>query len=93
MEEGSGLASSRHTFDELLDQAQSAFIRRLSLRCPRLTPTELKVCTLLKVNLRSREIASMLQTSVRNIESHRYWIRKKLAIPTSTNLSTFLSAI
>ncbi|MBC8145743.1 MAG: helix-turn-helix transcriptional regulator [bacterium] len=92
--EASTLPSTpRLTLDEWLDQTKHSFIRRLSERFPALTPTELKICSLLKLSMRTREIANLLQTSVRNIESHRYWIRKKLLLPTSTNLSTFLTAV
>lgn len=80
------------TLDDWLEQSKHSFARRLSERFPTLTPTELKVCSLLKLSMRTREIASLMQTSVRNIESHRYWIRKKLGISKSTNLSTFLTA-
>jgi DNA-binding CsgD family transcriptional regulator len=91
--DGTPRRTSRRTFDEWLDQSKRTFIRRLSSRFPMLTPTQLKICSLLQLNLRTREIASLLHTSVRNIESHRYWIRKKLEIPGSTNLSTFLTGV
>lgn len=91
--DGSTRHTSRRTFDEWLDQSKRTFIRRLSARFPMLTPTELKICSLLQLNLRSREIASLLRTSVRNIESHRYWIRKKLSIASEINLSTYLTSL
>jgi DNA-binding CsgD family transcriptional regulator len=90
---GTTPSRSRRTFDEWFDQSKRVFVRKLSARFPKLTPTELKICSLLKLNLQTREIASLLHTSVRNIESHRYWIRKKLALPKSVNLSTFLTAV
>lgn len=93
VEEGTTPTTTRRTFDEWLDQSKRTFVRRLSVRFPTLTPTELKICSLLKLNMRTREIASLLHTSVRNIESHRYWIRKKLALPKAVNLSTYLTAL
>lgn len=91
--DGTSRRTSRRTFDEWLDQSKRSFIRRLSARFPMLTPTELKICSLLQLNMRTREIAGLLRTSVRNIESHRYWIRRKLSLPGSTNLSTYLTSV
>ena len=85
--------ATRQTFDEWFDESQRQFIQKLSRRFPSLTPMELKVCSLLRNNLRSREIANLLHMSVRSVESHRYWIRKKLDLPSSSNLVAFLTAL
>lgn len=66
------------------------FLERLSRRCPRLTPAELKVCAMLKINLSNKEIAGLLSVSLRNVESHRYSIRKKLGLPSDANLTASL---
>jgi len=65
----------------------------LAERCPRLTPTELKVCALLKINLSNKEVGKLLSVSLRNVESHRYSIRKKLGLPSETNLSSYLAGL
>lgn len=69
------------------------FVRTLSTQYPKLTPTELKVCALLKINLSNKEIADLLSVSLRNVESHRYSIRKKLALPSEVNLSVHLASM
>jgi DNA-binding CsgD family transcriptional regulator len=61
--------------------------------CPQLTPMELKICSLLKLHLSTKQVAGLLHTSVRNIENHRYRIRKKLFLQTEEHLPTFFARI
>jgi tetratricopeptide (TPR) repeat protein len=80
-------------FEEQFQQLHEAFIHILSERCPQLTPTELKICSLMKINLSSKEIARLLYTSLRTIESHRYNIKKKLNLPGEMTLASMISAL
>lgn len=41
---------------------------------------ELKLCALLKMQIASKDIAEMLNLSLRNIENHRYRLRKNLTL-------------
>jgi len=67
------------------------FLTRLSQAFPQLTPTELKLCALLKNNLSSKDIARLLNISVRSVESHRLSIRTKLRLKRKDNLVQFLT--
>lgn len=78
-------------FKENLRQTDQRFLRRLAERYPMLTPTELQVCALIKMEMASKEIASILVVSVRDVESHRYNLRKKLPLSANESLATFLS--
>ncbi len=55
-----------------------------------MTANELKLCTYLRMNLSTKEIAQLLNISVRGVEISRYRLRKKLGINTETNLFDFL---
>jgi tetratricopeptide (TPR) repeat protein/DNA-binding CsgD family transcriptional regulator len=79
------------TFNEQFEQIHHDFVKTLTQKFPSLSPTELKVCALLKINLTTKEIASILAVSVRTIEDHRTNIRKKLGIDSKTNFVTFLA--
>lgn len=77
-------------FEEHLEQLSPGHMRGLQERFPELTPTELKVCTLLGSNLTSKDIANLLNLSIHTVETHRRRIRKKLGLAPDTNLTTFM---
>ena len=58
-----------------------------------MTPTELKVCALMRTQLNTKQIASLLSTSQRTVEGHRRFIRRKLELGRDENLQTFLAAL
>jgi ligand-binding sensor domain-containing protein/DNA-binding CsgD family transcriptional regulator len=77
-------------FAEHFDKIHSDFIVKLKEAYPDITPNELKLCTYLRMNLSSKEIAQLMNISVRGVEIGRYRLRKKLGISTETNLFDFL---
>jgi ligand-binding sensor domain-containing protein/DNA-binding CsgD family transcriptional regulator len=72
------------------DKVHSDFLRILKTIYPALSSHELKLCAYLRMNLSSKEIAQLENISVRGVEISRYRLRKKLKIPTETNLFDFL---
>lgn len=57
----------------------------------RLSPRELEICSMMRQGLKTREIARLLQLSLRTVETHRYAIRKKFNLLNSkVNLMTYL---
>jgi DNA-binding CsgD family transcriptional regulator len=68
----------------------SDFLISLKDKFPTLSGNELKLCTYLRMNLSSKEIAQLMNISVRGVEIGRYRLRKKLQIPTEVNLFEFL---
>jgi DNA-binding CsgD family transcriptional regulator/tetratricopeptide (TPR) repeat protein len=81
------------TFELQFQSIYADFTASLLQRCQDLTPTELRICSLLKLGLSSKQIADSLCASPRTIEWHRTSIRKKLRLALNDNLTTFLSAI
>ncbi len=69
------------------------FAKKLYEKFPDLTPTENKMCTLLRLNLKSHEIARLFCLSERSVETHRFNIRKKVGISREENLGGFLNAL
>lgn len=77
-------------FQKNFDLIHENFFRNLKERFPSLTPTDLKLCALLRLNYSSKEIADMLSISVRGVEAARYRLRKKLQLAESDNLVDFM---
>lgn len=72
------------------DKTHNDFFVALKARHKNLTPNELKLCAYLRMNLSTKEMAQLMNISVRGVEVSRYRLRKKLDIPTETNLFTYL---
>ncbi|MEQ9265731.1 MAG: hypothetical protein RLN81_10950, partial [Balneolaceae bacterium] len=77
-------------FEQLYDQAHGNFFKRLKETYPQLTPSDLRLCAYLRMNLASKEIAPLLNISVRGVEERRYRLRKRLDITTDTNLTELI---
>lgn len=77
-------------FEEHLERLSPGHMQALQERFAELTPTELKVCTLLGSNLTSKDIANLLNLSTHTVETHRRRIRKKLSLSPETNLTMFM---
>ncbi len=69
------------------------FLNKIKERYPAINQQELKLSAYLIMNLSSKEIAQLMCISVRGVEISRYRLRKKLHIPTETNLFEFLFEI
>ncbi|MFI5264115.1 MAG: transcriptional regulator [Candidatus Kapaibacterium sp.] len=69
------------------------FLVSLSDTFPLLTATEKRVCVLLKLGLKPVDIASVLFTSVRTVETHCLSIRKKLHLPRKIRLLQYLQRL
>lgn len=77
-------------FEQLYDQAHGDFFKRLKADYPQLTPSDLRLCAYLRMNLSSKEIAPLLSISVRGVEERRYRLRKRLNLSTDTNLTEMI---
>ena len=75
-----------HNFDLVHEK----FFRTLRTKYPQLTPNDLKLCALLRMNLSTKDIAKLSNLTVRGVEAARYRLRKKLDIHEGENLIDFL---
>ncbi len=72
------------------DKAHNDFFVALKKKHVNLTPNELKLCAYLRMNLSTKEMAQLMNISVRGVEISRYRLRKKLQLPTEVSLFTYL---
>ena len=66
------------------------FLDKLKEICPEISTGELKLAAYIKMNLASKEIAPLLNISVRSIENKRYRLRKKLGVDKEKSLKEYL---
>ncbi|MEO2062665.1 MAG: LuxR C-terminal-related transcriptional regulator [Christiangramia sp.] len=77
-------------FETNFNEVHEDFFKEVLERFPNLTNKDLKLCSYLKMNLSSKEIAPLMGISVRGVEVHRYRLRKKMDLDSKTNLTKFL---
>lgn len=80
----------QEVFNEYFDDVHQNFIARLKDSHPDLSPRELRLCAYLKMNLSTKEIAPLMNISVRGVEIGRYRLRKKLGLERDDNLIDYL---
>ncbi|MBX7156203.1 MAG: LuxR C-terminal-related transcriptional regulator [Bacteriodetes bacterium] len=81
---------SWYMFDQQFKTIHHDFVQKLSAKYPQLSPIELRVCALLKVNLNSKEIADILCVETKSVEMYRFRIRKKIALDNTVNLHSYI---
>jgi hypothetical protein len=77
-------------FEKLFDKAHHDFFQRLKNDYPEITTNDLRLCAYLRLNLTSKEIAPLLNITVRGVEERRYRIRKRLQLSSDQNLTEFI---
>ena len=84
---------SWQVFKEAFDNADKDFLKRIKLLHPLLTPNDLRICAYLRLNLSSKEIAPLLNISVRSVEIKRYRLRKKMELQHHEGLVEYILAV
>ena len=77
-------------FETHFERAHEKFLQKLMSSYPSLSPSDLRLCAYLRMNLSSKEIAPLLKISVRGVENHRYKLRRKFNLRPEENLIDFI---
>jgi len=75
------------------EQKHKSFFKTLKSQHPQLTNNDLRLCACLKLNMETKDIASLMNLSVRAVENNRYRLRKKLNLSSSDNLNEYFLTI
>lgn len=93
IDEALGGAPGSLLSEEQLNEHFQLFSENLRQTAPNLTPTELRVCLLVRLEFRSKEIAELLFCASPTVSVHRRNIRKKLQLPPRSNLTNYLNSL
>lgn len=80
-------------FEEAFNNADKDFLKKVKELHPGLTSNDLRLCAYLRLNLSSKEIAPLLNISVKSVEVKRYRLRKKMNLPHESNLIEYLLGV
>ncbi len=77
-------------FQANFDRIHENFFRNLHSTYPELTSNDLRFCAYLRLNLSSKDIAHLMNISLKGVEVGRYRIRKKIGLPSNKSLTEFM---
>ena len=75
-------------FEEQFDLLHNNFIRKMKSAYPQLSRSDYMLCAYIRMELSTKEIAQILNISVRGVESQKYRLKKKIAL--EEDLNTYL---
>ena len=80
-------------FKELFEQVYKGFFIRLKDKLPNLTNAEIRLMSLIKLNLDAKQMANMLGVSPNTIKVTKYRLRKKIDIAEQQDLDELVQSI
>jgi DNA-binding CsgD family transcriptional regulator len=79
-------------FYEKVESLGSSFYENLRDKYPKLTKTDMRLCTLIRMNLETKQIAILQNINPSSVKMSRNRLRKKLNLDSDVDLYQFLSA-
>lgn len=77
-------------FETYFEDVHTEFFKRLKDKHPELSPGDLRLSAYIRMNISTKEIATLLNIGYRGVEIRRYRLRKKMNLSREINLSTYL---
>lgn len=77
-------------FKVYFNEINPVFLKELSQRHPSLTAKDLKYCCYLSMNLSNNEITQLLGINQESVRTHKYRLKKKMALSKEQNLEHYL---
>jgi DNA-binding CsgD family transcriptional regulator len=77
-------------FEQHFNALNDDFLNKLKKEHPDITHKDLKMCAFLRMNLSNKEIASLLNITLRGVEASRLRLRKKLNLPKDMPLNEYI---
>lgn len=77
-------------FNYYFSQIDKSFVTEIKIAHPSLTKNDLRIIALLRLNLSTKEIAALLNVSVRGVEQARYRLKKRLGLDVNTDLGVYV---
>jgi tetratricopeptide (TPR) repeat protein/DNA-binding CsgD family transcriptional regulator len=79
-----------HEFETVFQQVHNDFFIKLKEFYPDLSPSEVRLCAMIRLNLHSKDIAAIMGISQDSLRTSRYRLRKRLGIKKGTSLYAYI---
>lgn len=84
------ILNNKSTLNKDINLIYKDFLDRLNEKYPDLTKSEKKLCSMLYMNMSSKDIAVITNTTIRSVETSRYRLRKKFNLSREDDIVGFL---
>jgi len=81
------------SFEEAFNNADKELLKKIKKANHNLTNNDLKLCAYLRLNLSSKDIAPLLNISLRSVEIKRYRLRKKMELSHNEGLTDYILSL
>ena len=93
MQNNNSLFNNTENLYNQINDIYKDFIDRLEQKYPTITKSEKRLCAMLYINMSSKEIAVISNTTIRSVETSRYRLRKKFNLSRDEDMVNFLRTI
>ncbi|WP_272149197.1 helix-turn-helix transcriptional regulator [Tenacibaculum aiptasiae] len=76
-----------------IEQVNFDFIKKLESLHPKLTKTDIEICSLIRIGLNRKEVANLRNTSLEAVKSSRFRLKKKLNLSSEDSLDTYINSL
>lgn len=80
-------------FKLFFEETDPNFLLTLARKYPFLTPIDLKYCCYLKMNMTNDDIKNIFGISLESVRTHKYRLKKKMALSKDEDLTNYLRAV
>ena len=87
------ISKDREEFDHYVQQVHEGFFSKLGEYHPNLSITEKRLAALLRLELSSKQIATILNIAPKSVDMNRYRLRKKMNLDAKANLTQTLQSL
>lgn len=90
VEDGRTQTGKMLSFENYFVEVHYDFMQRMQKLHPDLSPSELKFSCLVRANLTTKEMASILGIDIRSVELKKYRLKCKLGLDKDSRLTSFI---
>ncbi|WP_075341536.1 tetratricopeptide repeat protein [Tenacibaculum agarivorans] len=76
-----------------IEQANFEFIKKIKKLHPDLTKTDIEICSLIRIGLSRKEVASIRNTSLEAVKSSRFRLKRKLNLTSNQDLDQYINSL
>lgn len=85
--------NDKEEFEQRVDNIHSLFYKKVKEQFPKLNDNDLRLLSLVKMKMSSKDMAILLNINPASVDVARYRLKKKMDLPKETNLIEFLEQL